>query len=128
MALTDTFVRNAKPGTSTAGTKFTDGFGMYLLVKHTGKYWRMNYRFQGKQKTLALGVYPMVSLAKARHRRDEARKLLADGIDPNAAKRARKMAARVAAATTFELVAREFHATRAGGWSAKYARRWLERM
>lgn len=64
MALTDTFVRLVKPGKS-GGEKHTDGAGMYLLVKETGKYWRMNYRFLGKRKTLALGEYPEVSLALA---------------------------------------------------------------
>lgn len=62
MALTDTFVRQVKPGKA-AGGKYADGGGMYLLVKEAGKYWRMNYRFLGKCKTLALGVYPAVSLA-----------------------------------------------------------------
>lgn len=64
---------------------------MYLLVRKTGgKYWRMNYRFDGKQVTLALGVYPDVSLATARKRRDEARQLLADGRDPREAKKPKR--------------------------------------
>ena len=83
MALTDTFAKNVKSTGSTAGDKHTDGQGLYLHVKDAGKYWRMSYRFNGKQKTLALGVYPEVSLAKARQRRDKARELLADGIDPS---------------------------------------------
>ena len=64
MALTDTFVKTVKP-TKAAGDKHADGGGMYLLVKDAGKYWRMDYRFEDKRKTLALGVYPAVSLAKA---------------------------------------------------------------
>ena len=85
MALTDTFAKNIKPTGSATGNKHTDGQGLYLHVKDAGKYWRMSYRFSGKQKTLALGVYPAVSLAKARQRRDKARELLADGIDPGTA-------------------------------------------
>ena len=80
MALTDTFVKQVKWGTvNKAGDKHSDGGGMHLLVKATGKYWRMDYRYLGKQKTLALGVYPDVSLLKARKRRADARELLADG-------------------------------------------------
>ncbi len=92
MALTDTFAKNVKPTGSSAGDKHADGQGLYLHVKNAGKYWRMSYRFDGKQKTLALGVYPEVSLAKARQRRDKARELLADGIDPGIAKREEKRA------------------------------------
>ena len=108
MALTDTFVKNVKSGTATAGKKHTDGQGLYLHVKDAGKYWRMNYRYAGKQKTLALGVYPAVSLAKARQRRDKAHELLADGIDPSTAKQDEKQAKADAAANTFEAVARDW--------------------
>lgn len=129
MALTDTFVKNIKPDPSMkAGKKHTDGHGLYLHVKQEGKYWRMAFRFAGKQKTLALGTYPAVKLGQARKRRDEARALLAEGIDPSAAKKAEKLAIRVAAAGTFEATAREFHATKASGWSPRYAARWIERM
>ena len=108
MALTDTFIKNAKSNGTGAGLKHTDGGGMYLLVKSAGKYWRMSYRFAGKQKTLSLGVYPAVSLAKARQRRESARELLADGIDPSAAKSQEKQARASAAVNTFEAVAREW--------------------
>ena len=128
MALTDTFVRTVKHTGKSAGDKHTDGGGMYLLVKAAGKYWRMDYAHAGKRKTLALGVYPDVSLAKARQRRDKAREQLADGIDPGEAKRAEKLATKFAAADTFEAVAREFHANAASGWSPRYAARWIERM
>ena len=87
MALTDTFVKNVKHTGAPAGDKHADGGGMYLLVNASGKYWRINYRFADKRKTLALGVYPDVSLAKARQRRDRARELLADDIDPSEAKK-----------------------------------------
>ena len=81
---------------------------MYLLVTAVGKYWRMNYRFEQKRKTLALGVYPTVSLAEARNRREKARELLSKGIDPNAAKREEKQFKADLAANTFELVARSW--------------------
>lgn len=108
MALTDTFTRQVKHSGKAAGDKYADGGGMFLLVKAIGKYWRMDYRFGEKRKTLALGVYPAVSLAKARKRRDDARELLADGIDPGKAKRAEKLAKIIADANTFEVVAREW--------------------
>ena len=106
MALTDTFVKNVKHSGATAGDKHTDGRAMYLLVNAVGKYWRMNYRFADKRKTLALGVYPDVGLAKARARRDKAREQLADDTDPATAKREEKQAQADAAANTFEAVAR----------------------
>ena len=108
MALTDTFVKNTKPTESPAGDKYRDGGGMYLLINKGGKYWRMDYRFTEKRRTLALGVYPAVTLAKARQRRDKARELLADGVDPGAAKQEEKAAKVAAAANTFEVVAREW--------------------
>jgi integrase len=128
MALTDTFAKQVKPKGKPAGEKYADGHGLYLLVKAVGKYWRMDYRYAGKRKTLALGVYPEVSLANARKGRDKARERLAEGLDPSASKRAEKLATIVAAANTFEAVAREFHGTHASGWSTKYAARWIERM
>ena len=108
MALADTFVRQVKHTGKPAGDKHTDGDGMYLLVKAGGKYWRMDFTHLAKRKTLALGVYPEVSLAKARQRRDKARELLADGIDPSTAKKADKQAKADAAANTFEMVARDW--------------------
>lgn len=128
MALTDSFVRQVKHTGKASGDKHADGGGMYLLVKASGRYWRMDYTHAEKRKTLALGVYPEVSLAKARKRRDDARELLAEGLDPSAAKKAEKLATRMAAANTFEAVAREFHATQASGWSPRYGARWIERM
>jgi integrase len=106
MALADTFVRQVKPSGKAAGDKYADGSGMYLLVKLSGKYWRMDYTHAAKRKTLALGIYPEVSLAKARQRREKAREQLADGVDPNIAKREEKQAQADAAANTFEAVAR----------------------
>lgn len=87
MALTEaeieSLVFNGKPG----GSKHADGQALYLHVFEAGKYWRMDYRFNGKQKTLAFGVYPAVSIADARLQRDKVRKLLANGIDPGEAKK-----------------------------------------
>ncbi|END2548755.1 TPA: integrase arm-type DNA-binding domain-containing protein, partial [Enterobacter roggenkampii] len=98
-------IENAKP--KDTDYKLTDGGSLYLLVKKNGtKAWRMNYRFNGKQATLALGVYPDVPLATARKRRDEARELLADGRDPREAKRSEKDEP---TSPTFENVAREWH-------------------
>ncbi len=108
MALTDTFVKNTKHDGNSAGRKYADGGGMYLLVNAAGKYWRMDYRFAEKRKTLALGTYPEVSLLKARQRRDAARELLADGFDPGLAKKEEKAAKLAASQNTFEVVAREW--------------------
>ena len=130
MALTDTFVRQVKPSAKPAGDKHADGGGMYLLVKGPGKYWRMDYSFHGKRKTLALGVYPDVTLAKARDRRVSARALLADGVDPGVAKREEKQSKADAAASTFETVARDWLARtankRAAVTQAKVTS-WLEK-
>lgn len=130
MALTDTFIRQVKASEKAIGDKYADGGGMYLLVKAAGKYWRMDYSFGGKRKTLALGTYPEVSLAKARDRRAAGRELLADGIDPSAAKREEKQARADATASTFEVVARDWlkktAAKRAEGTQLK-VKTWLEK-
>ncbi len=89
--------------------KLTDGDGLYLLVLPSGaRYWRMNYRYLGKQKTLALGVWPETGLAEARERRDAARKVLADGNDPGEHIKLERIAASVAAANSFKAVADEW--------------------
>jgi integrase len=107
MALNDTFIKKStKHSGKPTGDKHADGGGMYLLVKAAGKYWRWDYTHADKRKTLALGVYPDVGLADARKACDKARKLLAQGTDPSAAKREAKQAKAAAAASTFELVAR----------------------
>lgn len=130
MALTDTKVKQLKPLGAASGEKYADGGGLYLHVTATGKYWRLSYRFAGRQKTLALGVYPDVTLAKARERRAEARTRLADGIDPGVAKREDKLRKADAAANTFEKVARDWLATtankRAAITQAKVTS-WLEK-
>ena len=122
MALTDIKVRTAKP--TDKQYKLTDGNGMHLLVHPNGsRYWRLQYRFGGKQKMLALGVYPEVSLADARARRDEARKLLANGIDPGDKKKNDKVEQEEA--RTFEQLAIEWHATNKK-WSKEHSRRVLK--
>lgn len=128
MGLTDTFIKNIKHTGSAAGDKHTDGQGMYLLVKASGKYWRMNYRFNGKRRTLAMGVYPDVGLADARIKRQAARKLMASDIDPSEAKKNEKRARLTAAANTFELVAREFHAGKKAAWSSSYFAKWIRQL
>jgi Arm domain-containing DNA-binding protein len=113
MALTDTAIRNAKARGK--AVKLTDGAGMYLLVQPTGaRLWRLDYRFQGKRRTLALGAYPSVTLADARERRETARRALAAGQDPGALRQLEKRTARLAAAHTFEAIGRE--------WAAKLER------
>lgn len=104
MPLTETFVKNVKPCKET-GEKYSDGEGMYLLVTLGGKYWRFDYRYLGKRKTLALGVYPVTTVAKARLKRASARALLADGIDPSAEKKQEKQRRFEQAIQTFESVA-----------------------
>lgn len=82
MALTDTAIKHAKPAEKPR--KLFDGSGLYLLLTpDQGKYWRLKYRFGGKEKSLSFGVYPEVTLAAARNLRDEARALLAEGVDPS---------------------------------------------
>lgn len=97
MILTDTEIESLKANGKAGGSKHADGKALYLLVNKTGKYWRMNYRFGDKRKTLAFGVYPAVSIDDARLQRDKARKLLANGIDPSKAKKEDKLAQRAAA-------------------------------
>ncbi|MBI5018171.1 MAG: integrase arm-type DNA-binding domain-containing protein [Deltaproteobacteria bacterium] len=129
-ALTDTAVRNAKPRDKVF--KLADGGGMYLAVSPSGgKWWRFKYRVDGKEKLLALGTYPDVGLARAREKRDAARKLLADGIDPGAARKAakaEKTAAADRAVNTFEAVAREWHGKQSISWAPSNAARILRRL
>lgn len=117
MALTDVAVKKAQ--LSDKQFKLSDEKGLYLLVNSAGKYWRMDYRYLGKRKTLALGVYPDVSLARAREKRDDARKMLADGIDPGEHRKETKRAKLTAQANSFEAVAREWHAM-------KLKRKWTQ--
>lgn len=108
MSLTELKVRNAKAAAKPV--KMTDGNGMHLLITpHGSKYWRFQYRFGGKQKILALGVYPEVTLSEARRRRDEAMQLVANGVDPSEKRKAEKV--EIKGLLTFEKVARDWHAS-----------------
>lgn len=125
--LTDLQVRKILPGVKPA--RIYDGRGLYLEVSPKGgKWWRLKYRFGGKEKLLSLGTYPDTSLKKAREKRDEARTLLASGVDPSAARKAERASNLGAAANSFEAIAREFQQTRQGDWSEPHSRRWLERL
>jgi len=126
--LTDTAIRNAKPRDKFY--KLSDSAGLYLLVKSTGKYWRMDYRFVGKRKTLVIGVYPAVSLVDARKKRDHVRELLAKDIDPSIAKAINKQIVRTAAENTFKAVELEWHAKTSKTWAettSSNIKRYLEK-
>ncbi len=117
MALTATSVKNAKP--KGKAYKLADGGGMFLLVSPGGsKYWRQKYRIAGKEKLLALGVYPEVSLAEARNRRDQARKLLDNGVDPSEFKKSLKDSLHENSSNSFEIIARE--------WLDKTSSKWVD--
>lgn len=119
MHLTNTACKNAKP--TDKARKLSDGNGLYLEVAPTGsKYWRWKYRFNGKEKRLAFGVYPEVSLEEARERRNHARKMLADGKDPGAIKKQHKLISKIAFENTFENIAREWHETKKGSWNGRH--------
>jgi integrase len=127
MPLTDARLRNAKP--LAKPYKFADGGGMYLLITPDGaRYWRLDYRFAGKRRTLALGVYPALTLSNARVRREEARALLANGVDPSAAKKASKRAQKLAGETTFEAIAREWLANQRHRLAPRYCALLLARL
>jgi len=127
MPLSNTACKNARP-LSRAYRK-ADGGGLYLEVMPTGsRYWRLKYRFGGKEKRLAFGVYPEVSLALAREKREAARKLLAAGTDPSSAKREHRQRSALNAANTFEVVAREWHKRNFERWTPRHAQEIVHRM
>lgn len=128
MPLTDTACKNAKTKDDGAQAKYADEKGMYLLVNKTGKYWRLDYRFNDKRKTLALGVYPEIGLKLAREKRDEARRLLAEGIDPAELRKVTKATSKLSAANSFEAVAREWFAKYQPTWSEGHATRIIRRL
>lgn len=120
MPITDVEARTAKPREKEY--KLTGGDGLYLLIKPSGsKRWYLKYRYEGKESRAALGAYPLITLAKAREKRDEIRLLLADGISPNAEKEEIKQQEQ-AALNTFEKVARDWHASNKR-WSDGHAER-----
>lgn len=123
MALTDTKVRSAKP--KEKEYSLVDGDGMFLLIHPNGsKYWRFRFRFGGKQHLMAFGVYPETSLADARQKREEARRLVAAGVDPREHKRAVKEE-QAKEVITFESVARDWHASNQK-WSESHSGRVLK--
>ncbi|BES85620.1 integrase [Pectobacterium araliae] len=125
MPLTDVKVRSAKP--EDKAYKLTDGEGMYLMVHPNGsKYWRLQYRFDGKQKTLALGVYPEITLSEARQRRDEAKRQIATGTDPSEQKKVDKQLRQTLVDNTFKAIALEWHEYKRPNWSKGYAEDLME--
>ncbi|MCW0207284.1 MAG: integrase arm-type DNA-binding domain-containing protein [Achromobacter sp.] len=127
MPLSDTAIRKAKPADKTQ--RLFDGGGLYLEITPAGgKLWRQKYRFGGKEKRLAHGTYPEVSLAEARDRRDNARKLLAAGTDPGEHRKAEKQAGEDRAANSFEAVAREWFGKFAPNWAASHAGKIMGRL
>lgn len=127
MPLTDTAIRNAKPAEKPQ--KLADGGGLFLLVNPKGgKWWRLKYRYDGKEKLLSLGTYPEISLKDARDKREEARKQLAAGIDPSANRKAAKAARAEEGANTFEVIAREWFAKHSPNWAASHADKVIARL
>ena len=127
MPLTATAIRHVKPSAKTR--KMFDGGGLYLeLTPRGGKWWRLKYRFGGKEKRISLGVYPDVSLKEARTRRHQARQLLAREIDPSEHRKAQKAAKEQRSANSFEAVAREWFTKHAPNWATSHANRVLSRL
>mgnify|MGYP000896261294 CR=1 FL=1 len=124
--LTDPACKNATCPPEKARLRLADAGGLYLEVTPTGsKRWFVKYRFGGKEKRLALGTYPGVSLKAAREGRDQARRAREGGSDPVQVRQAEKLTKATTGATTYETVAREFHSVKAVGWSEGHATKWL---
>ncbi len=127
MKLTDTACRNAKP--KDKPYKKADGGGLYLQVQSNGaKYWRMKYYFLGKEKLLALGIYPIVSLQEAREKRDNTKKLLDAGKDPSIVKKDKKRQTLERHKNTFEVIAREWHENQLARWSTNHGLNVMRRL
>ena len=124
--LTDTECKKASCPAGLKRLRIADGRGLYLEVSPAGsKRWFWKFYPEGKESRLALGSYPVVTLKAARTARDDARKTRQSGTNPVQQRRADKLARATSNATTFEAVAREFHATKAPGWSSSHAKQWL---
>lgn len=127
MSLSDAKLRTLKP--TGKPYKVSDAGGLHVLVGPTGaRLWRFSYRYLGRQKTMALGVYPVVSLAGARSARDEAKRLLVQGIDPAEAKKGEARRKRIAAGDTFRVVAEDWFRTRQRRWVDSYSSRLRSRL
>jgi integrase len=125
----DPSIRKLKPEGKPYRVPCVTGHGLCMEISPSGgKLWRLRYRFEGKAKLLALGAYPAVGLADARQRRDEARKLLANGVDPGAAKKAQKAAKAERAANSFEVIAREWFEKKRGEWAKSHADKIIDRL
>ncbi len=125
MKLTDLAIKRAKPKEKTY--TLADGNGLSLLVDTNGsKGWRYRYQFAGKTKMISLGVYPVVTLTEARTKRDEARKLVANGINPSEVRKIEKISAANQIENTFENITREWYEKRVDRWSASYAKEMME--
>lgn len=123
--LTDAALRKIKPLEKTK--RYSDAHGMYLEVTPTGNmWWRMKYRFDGKENRFSMGTYPFVGLAAARVKRDEARRLLADGIDPNQVKKAKQQ--KEMEVDSFQYVALEWYAKKASTWAESTSKKIKRRL
>ena len=128
MPLTDARIRKAKPALKTA--RLFDGRGLYLEISpNGGKWWRMKYRFGGKEKRISLGVYPEVSLKDARNRCDDARKLLKASVDPSQDRKDKvaQLRREDSTANSFEMIAREWFALKSKPWADRHSTRVLRR-
>jgi hypothetical protein len=127
MPLTDVAIRRAAPAEKPY--KLFDERGLYLEVSSAGgRWWRLKYRFARREKRLFLGVYPDVGLKDARERRDQARKLLSNGIDPSENRKAQKAAENIRSANSFEVAAREWYVKHESGWVKKHSSLTLRRL
>lgn len=127
MPLTNAQLVQAKPTGKVQ--KLFDGGGLYLEVTPSGaKYWRLKYRFAGKENRLSMGVFPAVGLKAARELSDNARKLIGSGTDPSQARRIKKLTVHTEAANTFESIALEWHKTKSSGWSTTHTDTTMDRM
>lgn len=128
MKLTNIQCKNAKHNPEGLGNKLADGGGLVLHVQEKGKYWRFNYRFLGKQKTLALGTLENTSLKEARSKLDDAKKLLAEGKDPGEQKKLAKIELRQNYDNNFEAIAREWHQQKRHTWKPDHAENIMKRL
>lgn len=127
IALTVTAIKNVKP--SKKAKRLFDGGGLYLEVSpNGGKWWRLKYRFAGKEKRISLGVFPAISLKEARDRKDEARRLLANDIDPSEHRKAHKARIKLSSKNCFESVAREWFSKHQQNWAKSHSTKIIQRL